>query len=138
MKKKRGPVVYTKLQKGEIMKEIEGFKHYFVTNYGRILATRPIGSSTTPSALREITLSFGNKRYYYCNIYDDNGVRHSKRVNRLVYAYHNNLQEKLYDDMVVDHKDTNKKNNNISNLRQITYAQNTQHYHLMKKNNQQL
>jgi hypothetical protein len=134
MKKKRGPVVYTKLQQGETMKSIEGFSHYYITNFGRVLSTRPLGrKGNTPSELREITLSFGNGRYYYCNIYDDNGKRHSKRVNRMVYGYHNPYNDELKQNLVVDHKDDNKKNNNISNLMQITYAENSQKYHQSKR-----
>jgi hypothetical protein len=133
--KKRGPVVYTDLKKGEIMKSIEGFPHYFITNFGRVLSIRPLGANSRynlPSKLREITLSQGNKRYFYCNIYDEDGKRHSLRVNRLVFQYHNGKEE-LQKELVVDHKDNNKWNNHISNLRQITQQQNSQFYHSMKR-----
>lgn len=131
--KKRACVVFTQLHEGEVMKSIHGFPHYYITNQGRVLSTRPLGGSKTPTPLREIKLSLGVKPYYYCNIYPTSGKRKSFRVNRLVYEYHNRYGESLKVELVVDHFDRNKKNNHINNLRQITYKQNTEHYQLSKK-----
>jgi hypothetical protein len=133
-KKKRGPVTYTALQQGEQMKRIQGYPHYYITNFGRVLSTRPMGNTTRPSDLREISLSYGNERYFYANIYNENNYRTSLRVNRLVYQHFNTNNDALKEGYVIDHIDHNKLNNHIDNLRQITPSENTLHYHRNKKN----
>jgi hypothetical protein len=136
MKRKRSKVTYTQLLEGEVMKEIEGYPLYFVTNYGRLLSTKPLGNSQkkkTPSQLREITLSFGTERYYYGNIYNLYGNRTSIRLHRLVWQYHNPNGEHFKEGFVIDHIDGDKTNNHISNLRQITQQANLLHYRQSKK-----
>ena len=133
MKKTRGKVTYTQLQNGEQMKPIEGYPDYFVTTFGRILSVRPMGAATEKSGLREITLSFGGEKYYYCNIYNDKGVRCSLRVHRLVYQHWNTIGDSLKEGFVIDHIDENKLNNNINNLQQITISENSLKHHKFKK-----
>jgi hypothetical protein len=136
MKKTRGKVTYTQLLEGEVIKEVEGFSLYFVSNLGRILSTKPLGNShtkKTPSKLREITLSFGTERYYYCNLYNQYGNRCSLRVHRLVWQYHNPNGEHFKEGFVIDHIDGDKTNNHISNLRQITQQANLLHYRQNQK-----
>lgn len=136
MKKTRGPVTYTELRNDEVMKDIEGYPFYFVTNQGRILSTKPLGKNyqtVTPSRLREVTLSYGSERYYYANIYNENGVRASLRVHRVVYQHFNSKGEQLKEGYVVDHIDENKLNNHIDNLQQITQKQNLAKHHKLKK-----
>lgn len=136
MKKTRGPVTYTELRNDEVMKDIEGYPFYFVTNQGRILSTKPLGKNyqtVTPSRLREVTLSYGSEKYYYCNIYNENGVRVSLRVHRVVYQHFNSKGEQLKEGYVVDHIDENKLNNHIDNLQQITQKQNLAKHHKLKK-----
>ena len=137
--KKRGPVVYTSLQSGEQIKEIEGYPDYFVTSFGRVLSVRALGNTkgAKQTPLREIQLSFGTGRYHYANIFNENGFRHSLRVNRLVYQYFNPKGEPLKEGFVIDHIDHNKINNNITNLRQITHSENTVSYFNHKRKLQQ-
>lgn len=134
-KKKRGPVTYTALQQGEQMKQITGYPHYYITNFGRVLSTRPIGNTLKPSNLREISLSYGNERYFYANIYNENNFRSSLKVSRLVYQHFNDKEDYLKEGYVIDHIDGNKLNNHIDNLRQITQSENILHYHRNQKQN---
>lgn len=136
MKKTRGKVTYTQLQNGEQMKPIEGYPDYFVTTFGRILSVRPIGRGNKKTALREITLSFGGEKYYYCNIFNDKSVRCSLRVHRLVYQYWNKIGDSLKEGFVVDHIDENKLNNHIDNLQQITQSDNLIKHHRTKRNSE--
>jgi hypothetical protein len=134
MKRKRGPVTYTELQKNEVMKEIEGFPEYYITNQGRVLSDRPLGRrSQKPTKLREVALSYGSERYYYANIYNENGVRASLRVHRVVFQHFNPNGEPLKEGYVIDHINHDKLDNHIDNLRQITQSENSKHYHNNKK-----
>ena len=133
MRKTRSKVIYTSLRENEVMKEIEGYPLCYITNQGRVLSTKPLGSSKTQSDLREVVLSFGNQRYYYANIYNENNIRVSIRVHRLVYQYFNGIGDTLKEGFVVDHIDHDKLNNHSWNLRQITQSENQLHYHRNKK-----
>lgn len=137
MKKTRGPVKYTELQKNEIMEEIQGYPDYYITNFGRLLSLKRLGNISgtnfKPPRLREVTLSYGSEKYFYANIYNEYGIRMSLRVHRLVYQYFNPKKEGLKEGYVIDHIDHNKLNNHIDNLRQITWSENSLHFQKYKR-----
>jgi len=125
------------LDNGEVIKQIEGFSDYFVSNLGNVYSihykSKTKSNSTIPKDLKKIRLSVvGARRYDYANIYSDTGNRASIRVHRLVYQYHNPLGECLREGYVINHIDHDKKNNNITNLEQITQSDNIQKYHNQK------
>jgi hypothetical protein len=91
--------------------EIKG-KLYYATNEGIILNEKNIKYFTST-----------NIPGYY--------VFKGLLVHRIIYAVFNDitieeLNEKYKDGYVVDHKDDNKQNNNITNLQLITHSENTQ------------
>jgi len=132
MRKTRSKVIFTSLRENEVMKEIEGYPYYYVTNQGRVLSTKPLGKSKSESDLREVVLSLGNQRYYYANIYNEHNIRCSLRVHRLVYQYFNGVNDSLKEGFVIDHIDHDALNNHSWNLRQITQSENVLHYHKNK------
>ena len=131
------------LHTGEIIRQIEGFSDYWIGNFGNIYSihykTKNKSKLNLPADLKQIKLSIGkekSRRYDYANIYTNEGYRASIRVHRLVYQYHNDNNDCLREGFIIDHIDGNKKNNHISNLRQITQQENIIAYHKLKKSNE--
>ena len=74
-----------------------------------------------------------NDKYGYLrlNLYDENAIMKTYKVHRLVAnAFINNPNDKE----CVDHKNNDKKNNHISNLRFATYSENQQNSKLSSRN----
>lgn len=98
----------------EIIKETK-YKDYFVSNIGNVYSCKY-------GKLKEMKLDY-NYGYAYVNIYE-NGKRTHCRVHRLIaetfISNPNNYP-------VVNHKDGNKSNNNVSNLEWCTISYNTKH-----------
>jgi len=103
---------------GEILmkKVIENFSNYTISRNGDVVNIK-----------RDYTLiprgtGFGN--YLTVAIINDNGVRKTKYVHRLLAeSFLHNIDNKP----VVNHKDGNKRNNSISNLEWCTVSENVQH-----------
>jgi hypothetical protein len=97
------------------MKEVKGYKGYFITDDGRVFSNKS-------GELRELSLYKSNsgKGYKMIDLFQD-GRKHKKLVHRLVAEAFienpNNLPE-------VNHKDTNITNNHVGNLEWITHKEN--------------
>lgn len=110
------------------IKEIKDFPGYYVSNEGTIYSTRKNGGydcPMTPMALKE-----DKDGYFEVGLYKQ-GKRYFRRVHRLVASAfipnENNLP-------IINHKDGNKKNNNVSNLEWCTISENTLHsFHVLKR-----
>jgi DNA-binding Xre family transcriptional regulator len=89
-------------------KRIPNFNSYYITSKGIIY------SSITNKL---ISKTFNHNGYVVATIIDDNDFRAPRRIHRLVYETYIG---KLDDSMVIDHKDGNKFNNDITNLEQVT------------------
>lgn len=96
-------------------KQINGFERYIINSVGIIYDIK---------TKRNICQWVDNVGYYQCNLYDENNKKYYKRVHRLVAETFipnpNNYQQ-------VNHKDGNKRNNNVDNLEWTTNSKNTQH-----------
>jgi hypothetical protein len=126
------------LDNGEIIKQIEGFNDYYISNWGNVYSihykSKNKSTLILPHGIKKIRLSIvGKRRYDYANIYSDTGHRASLRVHRLVYQYFNTKGECLKEGYVIDHMDENTRNNHIDNLQQITQQDNIIKYHKSKK-----
>ena len=95
------------------MKEVNNFPNYLITEDGDLYNTKGL------KLKKQVNID----GYFVVNIYNKDGEFH-KRICRLVAeAYLPNYSE----DLVVNHKDLNKQNDNVSNLEMITSAENTRH-----------
>lgn len=100
----------------EIFEDVVGYSHYRVSNYGRVFSDN-----------KELKAGKNENGYSIVSIISDDGRRVTCRVHRLVYSAFNGVP---YDEfrknaMTIDHIDTNKDNNRLSNLRLITRGENT-------------
>ena len=113
-KKQRNPT-------DEVWKDIEGWEGlYQVSSGGAVRGLRNkngVGSG-------EYVLNPAKQRGYLYVILSKGGERVTKRVHRLVAE---TFLTRGSSDLVVNHKDGNKLNNQISNLEWVTQAQNNQH-----------
>lgn len=100
---------------GEQWKSPKGFSKYEVSNYGRL-------RNKTTKALVSTRVHEG---YYDCRIHNDDGERKSPRIHRFVAECFVDKQDDSK--IVVNHKDSNKLNNNASNLEWVTYKENLDH-----------
>jgi hypothetical protein len=120
----------------EIWKDIEGFEGYYqVSNYGSVKSLSRIVTWVTASGreghkvIKERLLKPKvDKDGYYEYVLSFEGKRTYRRAHRLV-ALHFIPTPDNYEELVIDHKDANKKNNIPSNLQWVTSEQNTIKYY---------
>ena len=97
----------------EVFRSVDGYENYAVSSFGKIKNTK------TGKILKA---GDNGRGYLTVNLCED-GVKKTHRIHRLVAnAFLDNPDDKL----CVDHKDNNKTNNNISNLRFATTKENSQ------------
>ena len=117
----------------ENCKAITGFDGYYITNDGRVFTDKKsYRLKTKEGEWREIKLAKHVSGYRYANIYSGSGKenRHSIRVHRLVWQEWVDLIPEGY---YIDHKNTNKADNRLSNLQLLTPSQNSLKYHRVDK-----
>lgn len=110
----------------EIWRDIKGYKGYYqVSNFGRV---KRIVSKNRPSEkIRKIQYKRNGYAVVMLSVAQKYKLAH---VHRLVAnAFLPNHKKKPQ----VNHKDLNKKNNNVSNLEWVTLQENVNHVHSMKK-----
>ena len=101
----------------EIAKETK-YKGYFVTESGKVLTAKVKGGQgrIDYDNLREHCYK-EDKDGYHEVLLSNNSDRKYMRVHRLVWETFNG---EIPDDLTIDHMDSNKQNNDISNLRLLT------------------
>ena len=115
------------LLKGEIFKDILGFEGFYkVSNYGRVLSTRKTvwnGKGWVNKNDYILTQGYNHKGYPVVYL-SKNSQKKTITVHRLVaLAFIPNKFNKPQ----VNHKDGNKRNNNVSNLEWCTNTENIRH-----------
>lgn len=101
--------------KGEIWKDIDGFPGYQVSSFGRV--------KNKTSGLILKCVEDKQTGYLRVNLWK-NGIGSTKNVHRLVAE---SFIENPKNKRLVNHKDCNKSNNNISNLEWATDSENMKH-----------
>jgi hypothetical protein len=105
----------------EVFRSIEGYKNYAISSFGKVKNTK------TGKILKAADNKDG---YLRINLYDD-GVMKTFTVHRLVAcAFIDNQDDKE----CVDHKNNDRTNNHISNLRFATSKENQQNSNMRKDN----
>ena len=110
----------------EVLKEIEGFPCYAVSNFGNVYSNKKMSDGEykilKPGISgRDYKRGYG---YYFVNIFDSNGKVRNRSIHRLVTtAFIPNPENKPW----VNHKDCNKMNNHVSNLEWCTERENYDH-----------
>ena len=94
--------------------EIPDYEGYYASRYGKILSTK----RGKPRVLKLSTTTKG----YYQVILSSNGKEKSLKVHRLVAM---TFLQNYTEDLQVDHKDNEKTNNNLTNLRMATQSGNS-------------
>ena len=107
----------------EVWKQIKNYEDYFISNLGKVKSCK--NKKERILKLREDS----NKRYLYAHLCK-NGKHKMFSVHRLVLKTFNNVENS--ENLEVNHKDYNVKNNNINNLEWVTRKENIKHAFLKK------
>lgn len=99
---------------GEVFLSIPEFTDYFVSNLGRVVSTKKSQPSLLNGSMK------GNNGYLQVGLYR-NGKLHIREVHRIVAEL---FLSDFSPNKKVDHKNRDKRDNSIHNLRMTTQAQN--------------
>lgn len=100
----------------EFYKPIKGFERYAISRTGRIYSLRK----------RRLINRYLSRGYYQNSLRDDNGEAHWFR-NHVLVALTYIPKPESDEELVVNHKDGNRLNNNVNNLEWCTQSENTLH-----------
>ena len=113
----------------EELYECKKYPGYFVTKSGDVYSSFVKGAQGKTDTNAMHKLKYGkDKDGYYRVVLCTNGKRHYVKVHTLIVEQFIGDIEKP---LVVNHKDGDKKNNDISNLEIVTVKDNTRHAHAM-------
>ena len=101
---------------------IKGFENYSVSNFGNV-KNKKTGRILKPG--------INSNGYYQVRLYDNDGKYFHKYIHKLVSEY---FIANPYNKTCVDHIDKNHLNNDIDNLRWVTYQENNMNKKLSSKN----
>ena len=109
----------------KIFKEIEGYNgRYLVNNLGEIFSISSKGNK------KKIKPYLNMQGYYRVKLYNKEHIPKQYLVHRLVA---NAFLDRLDGQAEINHKDSNKLNNKLSNLEWVSHSQNMYHYWKHKK-----
>lgn len=110
-----------------IMKEIEGFPGYYITEYGTVYCNNPINGigDLRSGEMRLLKHKINYSGYHQVILYNKTlNVKGHKRIHRLVAEAYLPNPLNLPS---INHIDENKSNNHISNLEWCSHQHNTEH-----------
>ena len=105
----------------EVLKPIDGFDGYYITNFGRVLCNRR-SNFCTDGSMHEIKPKTGKDPSKYFNVICCNNEQQKTfMIHRLVAQY---FVPGYFEGAVVNHIDGNNKNNRADNLEWVTQKTN--------------
>ncbi len=118
----------------EVWCDIKGWSNFYkISNFGNVKSIERtiIRSNGKKYHCKERLLkAVPNSNGYLMVFLNKEGYRKGYKVHKLVYNYFGSLSH--LSNMMIDHKDTNKTNNNIENLRLVTRSQNKMNSNINK------
>ncbi len=106
---------------GEEFRIIKDFENYSVSNLGRVK------NNATDRILKPGINCHG---YYHVSLYQD-CIKFTKKIHKLIAEY---FIDNPYNKKCIDHIDNNRLNNNVSNLRWVTFQENSMNQKLSTNN----
>ena len=94
--------------------QIPDYDKYYISKCGQILSTNRTKKILAPGR--------NNDGYLATTITNNNNLKKTVKIHRLICS---TFLPDYSEDLCVDHKDNNKTNNNLSNLRMVTKTQNS-------------
>lgn len=115
----------------EIWKTIEGFEDYQVSNFGRVKSlSRKVRTLNGFRLIKErILKNLSDSSGYYTVYLCKNGKNKMYRVHQLVAIAFLNHKPCGYK-LVINHKDFNKRNNNVENIEIVSQRENANKKHI--------
>lgn len=102
-------------------KKVEGFEDYYITEFGEVYSTRPLGASKEHK-LRKLKPAEPGRKEKYLNVkFHENGYKKTEMVHRLVAKH---FVDGYFEGAVVNHIDGNNRNNRADNLEWTTVRDN--------------
>lgn len=127
IKERAKPIVFQgPIDSGEMFKPIDGFSHYLVSSYGRVI------NKDTKRVLRPSIVC----GYYKVRLSSDGKVKDCLLHYLVQESFNNRMPEKGKE--CIDHRDGNKLNNRADNLRVVTLSENTNEAFYSQKTNSSL
>lgn len=102
-------------------KRINGFDDYYITEFGEVYSTRPIGAGKEHKLHKLKPKDPGNEKKYLNIILCRDDGQYTKSIHRLVAEH---FVDGYFDGAVPNHKDGNNRNNCRDNLEWVTIQEN--------------
>ena len=115
------------------MKEINGIPDYYISRYGDVYTTKYSVRYNPNCDMHILKPRLHSSGYKYVGLFLDTDTgkkRIWKRVHRIVAEH---FIAEIPPKMVINHKDFDKHNNEVTNLKIVTSSQNRLHYLRNKK-----
>lgn len=111
----------------EVLKDIEGFPNYMISNFGYVISKETIVNSRQGLRVRKqkILKPFNSSGYLLIGLYKNGKLTPVALHRLLAIAFIPNPLNKR----CVNHIDHNKLNNNLENLEWVTHSENNNAYH---------
>lgn len=110
------------------------FHNYLISDFGRVVTNKISPKNRKKKPLfgnyREVNTVLQNRGYIEVYPYTDDKERKYILLHRCVWE---SFVSEIPKELVLDHKDNNKVNNELSNLQLLTKKQNTVKYHTIDK-----